>query len=110
MALLYNNASFAIAIDDFWQRETPHADYQQTLGSRVQRILLLPSLEETILRLHQRNEPNEFRDLLEWAVRFVQNDVRTHPESTKNWHVIDSSHQNVEQTVDQILEKITIIS
>jgi Chloramphenicol phosphotransferase-like protein len=109
MVRLYNDAGFAVAIDDFWHTGLPHADYWQTLGAGIQRILLLPSLEETLNRLHKRNQDSsDMKHVLEQAIGYVQNDIRTHPEATTAWQVIDSSQLGVAQTVDRILELTNI--
>jgi chloramphenicol 3-O-phosphotransferase len=104
MARLYNDAGFAVAIDDFWHTQLPLWDYQQTLGVGIQRVLLQPSLEATLDRLHKRNKPSEDKHLLEQAIRYVQSAIETQPETTLGWHVLDSSQLSSAQTADRILE------
>jgi predicted kinase len=104
MARLYNAAGFAVVIDDFWHTQTPDWDYREILEG-VHRILLLPSLEETLRRLYERGkEPAEVKPYLEVGVRHIHDAVREHPETTAGWHVIDSSVLDVEQTVERILK------
>jgi chloramphenicol 3-O-phosphotransferase len=105
MARLYNDMGFAVAIDDFWHTQLPHADYMQTLGLNIFRILLLPSLQETLDRLHKRDKDSEgMKQMLEQGIRHVHHAIETQPETKTGWHVVDSSNLSIEETVDRILE------
>jgi predicted kinase len=101
MALSYSDAGFAVAIDDFWHVEMRDDDYNPIIGTRVQRILLLPNLEVTLNRLRSRDGS---ADHFEQAIRFVHHTIETRPELLSGWHVVDSSGLSIEETVDCILE------
>jgi hypothetical protein len=103
VAQTYAKHKFAVAIDDFWNGETPDADYEFTVP--VKRVLLLPDLETTLQRLHERN-PDEggFKAVLEMAIKALYPQIQRHPKT--GWLVVDSSQMNVEQTVDFILARI----
>lgn len=101
MARIYSDAGFAVAIDDDWFGSTPDADYNRKIGRRMQRVLLLPSLEATLERLRSRNQGDS--SWLEQAVRLAHQAIAAHPK--KGWLVVDSTHLSVEQTIDQILEQ-----
>ncbi len=103
MARTYADAEFAVAIDDFWFGETPDADYKHHIGRPVHRILLLPNLETTVKRLHDRNPAEgSFKQILEPAIRSVYATIKAH--SKIGWNLVDSSDLSVEETVDLILE------
>ena len=103
MACTYADAGFAVAIDDFWFGDAPDADYAPIIGTRLQRILLLPTQEVALERLYTRDKAEgDFKPLLELGIRFVYDAVKNHPRT--GWQVVDSSQLSVEQTVDRILE------
>jgi chloramphenicol 3-O-phosphotransferase len=103
MACAYADAGFAVAIDDFWFGDVPDADYAPIIGTRLQRILLLPRQEIALERLHARDKAEgDFKPILELGIRFVYDAVKNHPRT--GWQVVDSSQLSVEQTVNRILE------
>jgi predicted kinase len=109
MARLYNDAGFAVAIDDFWNSELPHSDYMQTLGPNIRRILLLPNLEVTLERLQSRRQDSPgMKQVLGQAIRFLHGEIESQPETKIGWHVVDSSELSVEETVDRILEMTAV--
>lgn len=102
-ALAYAEEGFAVAIDDFWHSDTPDAAYAPLLGAACQRVLLLPSVETNLARLHARSpEEGSFKVALAQAIGMVHGDIDRHPKM--GWHVVDSSDLGVEATVDLILE------
>jgi hypothetical protein len=91
-----------VAIDDFWNGETPDADYHFSLP--VVRVVLFPDLQTTLKRLYARNpEEGDFKAVLEHAIRLIHPTIERHPKT--GWIVVDSSHLTVQQTVDFILEQ-----
>lgn len=113
MACIYNEAGFAVAIDDFWFNDVPGTPIQlgyngmpethYELGQHAHKILLLPSLEATVERLYGRNgSQDEFAKMLEGVIRGNHATIAQHPKP--GWQVVDSTHLSVEQTVDRILE------
>ncbi|PNY81750.1 phosphotransferase-like protein [Deinococcus koreensis] len=107
-ALAYAGAGFAVAIDDFWQGETPDADYGPLQGHGVHRVLLQPSLEATLARLAARR-PDEasFKGVLAQATLLIRADMDRHPKT--GWQVVDSSDLSVGETVDRILEQAQVV-
>jgi predicted kinase len=102
MAEVYVKHGFAVAIDDFWNGETPDADYHFSLP--VVRVVLFPDLQTTLKRLYARNpEEGDFKAVLEHAIRLIHPTIERHPKT--GWIVVDSSHLTVQQTVDFILEQ-----
>ncbi len=113
MVQIYNNAGFAVTIDDFWFNDLPgtflNLGYQgipethYQLGQHVHKIVLLPSLEVTLERLFKRSSPDDgFTKFLETIIREQHPVIQKHAKT--GWHVIDSSELSIEQTVDRILE------
>lgn len=103
LALSYAREGFAVALDDFWNGAAPAAPYAGLLGEHgFHRVLLRPSHEVTLARLHARR-PGEGEDkaMLEVGVHAVLADIETH--GAAGWHVIDSSEMDVAQTVDAVL-------
>lgn len=114
MANIYGRAGFAVVIDDFWFNDIPgtpihlgHFGIPEThyqLGQQAHKILLLPSLEATLQRLHDRNsEQADYKEILESVIRENHPRIEQHPKT--GWLAIDSTHLSVEQTVEQILEQ-----
>jgi predicted kinase len=103
VAQTYVKHNFAVAIDDFWSGETPAADYEFAVP--IKRVVLLPNLETTLHRLHERN-PDEggYKMILEAVIRELHPQITQHPK--QGWLVVDSSQMNIEQTVDFILERV----
>lgn len=103
LALGYAQEGFAVAIDDFWNGLEPDAPYAAVLGeSGFHRVLLRPSREATLARLHARRpEEGGYKAVLEGAIDAVLADIGAH--GGAGWHVIDSSQLDVAQTVDAVL-------
>ena len=103
MAQTYAQAGFAVALDDFWFGDAPDADYTRILGSGLHRVILRPSRLAALERLAGRApESFSFKQLLAQAIAMVDEALELHPKT--GWHVVDSSHLTVEQTVDALLK------
>ena len=116
MATAYAQSGFAAIIDDFWFNDIPGTpvnlgfDVPEThyrLGTKAHKVLLLPSLEATLKRLHSRNSESEgYTKVLASVIQQNHPIIEQHPKP--GWLVIDSTHLSVEQTVDCLLEKTQI--
>ena len=113
VARTYNDAGFAVAVDDFWFNDVPGThlnlgfdgvpESHYRLGPHAHKVVLLPSLEATLGRLFARNAPGDpFTAMLEGVIRSEHETIRLHPKT--GWHVVDSSELGVAETVDRILE------
>jgi tRNA uridine 5-carbamoylmethylation protein Kti12 len=103
-AQLYAGAGFAVVIDDLVIPEHVAAHYEDALLSyEVHKVLLKPSLEITLVRNAQRDDPN--KKLLEDVIKRVDEAFALERFDWTGWQVIDSSELSVEKTVRAILER-----
>lgn len=105
MAVRYCTSNFLVAIDDFWDPNSQLHEYAALSGiSNVTRIILCPSLATNLTRLHARQAPSAFRDVLENAIRLVYEDLaqRKKALSEQGWHFMDTSNETIEVSVKRI--------
>ncbi len=62
-------------------------------------------MNTTIARLHARQAPSTFRNLLDDAIEMVNAELDKHAEALieQGWHVIDTSNDTIEESVVRIL-------
>ena len=109
MAIRYCEADFLVAIDDFWDSYSHLQEYSPLFNRpNVTRVILRPSVKVTIARLHARQAPSTFRNVLDEATKMVQTQLEKHGEalSKQGWHVMDTSNDTIERSVVRILALI----
>jgi len=105
MAELYASNGVDVVIDDGCVPDM-FADHYAPLVTNpsFRRILLMPRLDVQLDRIRQRGGPwdevlvNRIPDIYEYLV----------PMSKEGWHVIDSSHMTIDQTVDEIVSHLAV--
>lgn len=105
MAVAYADAGFAVVMDDFWDPNGLR-EYGEVLARPDARgVVLHPSLEETRRRLHVRagaaGDP-----YIEAALPFARGvlDQVVDRLPSEGWLVLDTTHMDVAQVVEAILE------
>lgn len=108
MAMRYREAAFAVTIDDFFDGYSRLAEYSEIVPlPQVYRILLYPTEATTIARNLARYGPGERAAYLEAPIHMLYALFREIIGELKSlgWIVVDSTEQNVEQTVAEILQR-----
>jgi predicted kinase len=103
MAQLYADQGVTVVIDDVCV-PPEFADQYAVLfdNPATQRVLLLPTLEALVERLHKRAGPfDQFLiEQVPWLYSYLL------PMSKAGWIVLDSSDWTVDQTVNELLNRI----
>lgn len=106
MALAYQQAGFAVAIDDFW--DPHHASDYRALDTHphTHKILLYPGQDEAHQRNLQRSGGSPARAYIDEGIRFVYGQLPAAvPELARDgWVIVDTTSLSVEETVSAILE------
>ena len=111
MAMRYRQAEYAVTIDDFFDGYSRMAEYREILSlPQVYKVLLYPSEETTLARNLARYGPGERSEYLEAPIHMLYALFRDIAEELKasGWIFVDSTEQNVEETVAEILERTGI--
>lgn len=104
LAARYFDADFAVAVDHLHSLEAIKERILAPLAPRrVIPIVLVPDLEENLARNRDRTTKNFDTSFLEDTIRGTQAEMFHPSRRQPDWHWIDSSHESVEQTVNQIL-------
>ncbi len=109
MALTYQKAGFAVVIDDFW--DANHAsDYQGLLDQvqvTVNKIVLLPTQEETHQRNWQRSGNSPARAYIDEGIRIVYQQLTPALSQLEKagWLVIDTTALRVDEVVNHVLSR-----
>jgi len=109
MAIRYYESDFLVTIDDFWDTYSHLQEYEPLIHRpNVTKVILRPSVKATIARLHARQAPSTFRDVLDDAIKLVNTELDKHGEALakQGWHVIDTSNDTIERSVLRILALI----
>ena len=114
MALCYNQAGFAVAVDDFYDPYSQLAEYNE-LGAAQQtyKILLYPSEQTALARNLDRYGPGRKTDNLAVGIRIVNDHLQAAVVAElkeQGWIVVDSTDQSIEQTVTEILKRTGVIN
>ncbi|MEZ4731557.1 MAG: hypothetical protein R3E79_30940 [Caldilineaceae bacterium] len=109
MALCYNQAGFAVAVDDFYDQNSHLLEYEALLAARqTHKILLYPSEQTALARNLDRYGPGRKTDHLAVGIRIVYDHLQSavvDELTEQGWIVVDSTEQSVEQTVAEILKR-----
>lgn len=104
---IYADAGFAVAIDDVILPHEAQAIFAATLsGHVVHKILLRPDLEVTLSRNARRTNKDFDTSLLVLTIQRVYESMSVSVFARAGWIIIDSSHLNLEDTVDVILKHV----
>jgi tRNA uridine 5-carbamoylmethylation protein Kti12 len=107
VATIYNEAGFAVVIDDVISSENLHKDYIPNFGNlKPYPILLLPSKEVNLQRNATRENKNFDTTILEQVIGYLYEELSQMDHA--DWLVIDSSDLTLEQTVDLILARVGV--
>lgn len=104
MALNYQQAGFAVVIDDFWDTNLP-SDYQALDSDAAQRILLIPAQTEAHERNRTRSGDSPARGYIDEGIRIVYqqlNGVIPHL-AQSGWLVLDTTTLGVDAVVETII-------
>ena len=108
VAALYNQAGFAVAIDDVISPSDARAAFDDALDGRaLHKVLLHPNLDTALERSASRTSKPFDPTVLDATIRALHASTVAEQYGAMGWQVIDSSALTLEQTVDQILEGIT---
>lgn len=111
MAIRYCESDFLVTIDDFWDPNSRLREYAPLIHRpNVTKVILRPSVNATIARLHARQAPSTFRNVLDDAIKLVNTELDKHGEALKEqgWRIIDTSSDTIEETVARILGLLEI--
>lgn len=106
MALSYQQAGFAVVIDDFWDSQHD-TDYEQLFKqTTVHRVILCPAQAEAHQRNYQRAEPSLARDLIDEGIRIVYQQLQPALPllNQRGWVVLDSTHWSIHTTAEQVYQ------
>jgi guanylate kinase len=102
MATNFMEKGFNVFIDDVVGRKLLEQYSHFFKGKNFQTFLLMPSLESLLNRFDDRGNDGELRErTVELHKQFSEK------KDNVSWQVVDSSTQTLEDTVEQIYEKIT---
>jgi hypothetical protein len=107
MALRYQQAGFAVVIDDFWDAAFD-ADYALLRNQpNVQRILLYPDQAETHQRNFVRSGDSPARGYIDQGIEIVYQQLRpvVAQLQAQGWQVLDTTRLDVDGVVSAILER-----
>jgi AAA domain len=105
MALAYQQAGFAVIIDDFRDANLS-ADYAALFDqAQVQKILLYPSQEEAHRRNLQRSGDSPARAYIDEGIREVYRQLNPilAALTADGWHILDTTDMSVAATVEGIV-------
>jgi chloramphenicol 3-O-phosphotransferase len=108
MARIYHNTGFAVVIDDFYDPQSDLAEYQELIVTeRVLTILLYPSFATAQERNIKRSGNSNFSEYIARGIDAVYGHLESSVDvlRAKGWMVLDTSHQTVEETVREIMER-----
>lgn len=108
MALCYNQAGFAVAVDDFYDQNSRLIEYEALLAAhQTHKILLYPSEQTAMARNLARYGPGRRTDHLAVGIGIVYGHLTAVVDELKEqgWIVVDSTEQSIEQTVAEILAR-----
>ena len=102
----YAEAGFAVAIH---QVLYPH-DVTKHIEARLKKfkpvkVFLNPSLEDCLQRNGERTNKEFDTRILDAAIKAMHPAMNEQMAASTDWIVIDTSHQSVEDTVNEIIEK-----
>lgn len=107
MAQTYQQAGFAVVIDDFW--DANHAsDYQALLhhGQALHKIVLYPTQTEAHQRNFIRSGDSPARPYIDEGIRIVYQQLT--PALTQlaqtGWLVVDTTAMSIDETVSHIIQ------
>jgi len=107
IAALYNRSGFAVAIDDVISPADAQAAFDDLqVEHTLHKILLYPKLESALARSAARTTKQFDSAVLENTIRNLHRATTAEPYAAMGWLTIDNSTLTLEQTVDQILERI----
>ena len=103
MARLYAEEGVDVVIDDVCVPDN-FPDYYKSLftDDAVRRVLLMPTREALVKRMEKRAGPFDkfLVNFIPWFYSYLE------PMSKTGWIVLDSSDWTIEQTVDELLDRI----
>ena len=106
-ARLYADAGFAVAIDDVLFESQYREEYAKGFsGYQVYKVLLVPSLEQALIRNATRtNKTYDTAGLVE-IITDIHDALLTQDLAADGWLIIDSTSLTLTETVDAILKHI----
>lgn len=110
MALRYQNAGFAVIIDDFWDANHD-LDYQALHNHpQLHRIVLFPDQEIAHQRNLQRSGEGPTRAYIDEGIRNVYQQLRAVRTSLmqQGWIVVDTTNMGIDETVLTILQRANL--
>jgi hypothetical protein len=109
MAICYNQAGFAVVVDDFYDQNSRLIEYEALLtAQQTHKILLYPSEPTAMARNLERYGPGRKTDHLAVGIRIVYDHLQSAVVDglkEQGWIVVDSTDQGVEQTVAEIMAR-----
>ncbi len=107
MAQRYNDAGFAVVIDDLVFAVEADINYAQPFGARTfHKILLLPSVDVALMRNQQRQNKAFDTSALADPIRELRRSMAEQPFEQLGWTIVDNSALTVDETVDVILRNL----
>ncbi len=105
IAARYHDAGFAVALDHCRNLARMDALLEAELPARrVERVLLLPSLEETLRRNRERHNKPFDPMVLEAVIRFTHREFSA--ADTRGWWVVDSTRMSAEEVTEKLVQDI----
>ena len=103
----YQSAGFCVVVDDFLDPNL-QADYQDMFTQHtIHKILLFPQQKAAHQRNYVRSNGDASRSYIDEGIRFVYDQMKEMVEDLRQdgWILVDSSEMNLEETVDNILNR-----
>ncbi len=102
LAKTYQRAGFAVVIDHCRNlQRIDHLEEGHLRDAGLVKVCLLPDLDENLRRNRERDTKSFDPAVLDFIVRGMNPSMAESP--SDRWHVIDTTRQSVEETVDRIL-------
>lgn len=106
VAVRYDDAGFAVVIDHCVGPGTLDDLIKRRFGGRhIARVVLLPSLEETLRRNSARTHKPFTAELLLPAIHGLHSDFSN--AALTGWHVLDSTNESPEETAERVFGLLT---
>ncbi len=108
MALRYQQAGFAVTLDDFWDPNSRLEEYAFLLQqAQTHRVLLHPSRQTALERSRKRAGPSEADAYIAAGIQAVYDTLQAELPALERqgWLVVDSSGMSAGETVAAILRR-----
>ena len=105
MAKRYQDAGYAVVIDDFYDPYTQMSEYSELFTKDdMQRVLLYPAQQQAHERNLRRSGPGQWQEYLDEGIRIVYGALNAVVDdlAQRGWTVLDTTDDTVDDTVARL--------